>query len=1006
MAEPVPSAPPPVPRVESAGHGGKVYVINHFGNVEEHTPEDAARLVYSHGWTPVSRDDAVKLDSSGILREMATPADAIGQGFSRGLTGGLVDLGISKDEERERDAVDQAFPWLTPAAEGVGFLAPMGFGSGLSAVGEGVTTGARALLGEGLGAKIVSRATGLGVEGSVYGGIQAARDAQIEDTPLTAQRLLSGAFGGAAVGGLLGSGIGALEGAGAASKSLLRRFTRETAGARGELSAAGLRDNDVKAILERQGIPAAPGALEELQARLYNDPNITPEFLASIKASPGIRDDVFGAAHPQRAAAEANFAKALDQLHQVQDEALAGWSGKLKREQVQKWIPDDEHFVSDQQRFVDHVNGLGLEERNRLADDIGEDVRKAFRSEGEAGSADVTRKGGEPIKGPVRELMNSMAVGSEDQLVKNVQRGVLSGNKNVLDALFESRVLNDENLGKLLGKRTLPAWKQASLDLLDSMGAKVGGMQLQPKGYVGEGAGGKIKELSGLLAGARDKILAGDRANAFAELDYVKKRLGSFRGEGYLSIGEGPEAAAQGMHEEARRFLENPSVWGDKAAGAQRDMNALLHKRLARNDDFYKAFYSGSGAPDPRNPWAEGISADPKKIQSMMDKLVDPTNSKELALFKTHIAETGDMANLMKKYYALDPTGASRVIRAEESVKNAQKAMDDALHANLRINQGDVLRKGTGVGNGGIGLAGMVGGMLFGRSGAIAGAAARAAFDLSTNPGKALYYRALIERALGAHSERIATAVSGFAGKVSRAASEVARSSGRVVGSVEKLGYDTVENQRAYKDTLSDLAAMASNRDAVVAELGRVYGPGLLHTPAATMHMADSIMRAAQFLLAAAPVKPEPGLFGDDFGIVTDSEMVDWSKQVAAAMDPTSIVHMAADGTLTPESVAAAEVAAPELMQSLRGDVMHYVTTVGPEKLTAGGKLGVSVLFGVPSGPRLNPTYIALQQQLYVPAEPPKGAGGDAFSETGLTSDYSKTAMGQSDRLESPEVPR
>lgn len=991
MPAPAP-AREPVPAVESSGHSGNVYVVNpNTGTSEERTPEEAAHLVYSAGWTPVSRDDAVKIDSSGILREMATPQESIIQGLGRGLSGGISDiLPRGEAERRERDAIDQAFPWLTPSAELAGFLAPVGVAPALSAGGEALSGLVRGGA-EGFLPRVVSRATGVAAEGSVYGGINAAREAQIEDTPLTAQKLLSGAFGGATIGAALGGGLGALEGAGAGAKSLLRRFAGDTSAARDELARAGLHDADVKAILERQGLPAAPGALEEFQARLYNDPNVTPEFLASIKASPGIRDDVFGAAHPARAAAEADFAKALDELHQAQDEALAGWSGRLKREQVGNWIGPDAAYTTDAKLFLDHMGGLPIEQR-------AQEVEKIISAVKSAGSKDWEG---------FQDLMNTMGVGNEEQLTHNLRRALTFGDKNVVNSLLDNRLLNDENLAQFIKRpRVLPAWKQASLDLLDSFGSKVGGLQLEPKGYVGEGAGGKIKELSGLIAGARDKVLAGDRANAFAELDYVKKRLGSFRGEGYLKVGEGPEALAQGMHEEARRFLENPEHWGEKAAGAQREMNALLHQRLARNDDFYKAFYSGSGAPDVRNPWTEGVVADPKKIQGMMDKLVDPTNSRELALFKKHIAETADMADVMQRYYALDQKGAAIVGRTGDAVKRAEDAMDKALHANLRINQGEALRKGTGIGQGGIGLAGMIGGMLFGRAGAVAGAAGRAAFDMVTNPGKSLYYRALIERMLGSHSERVGSAIGQFAERGARAASAVAQASGRAVGAIESIGYNTEENQRVYRDTMQDLLKMASSRDAVVAALGEMYGPGLVHAPAATMHMADALQRASAFLLAVAPVKPQPGLFEDEIGIVSDSEMTDWAKQVTAALDPTSILHMATSGSLTSEAVKAAEVAAPELVNSLRQDVMHYVTTVGPEKIVPAKQIGISVLFGVPMGQRLAPGSIALSQKFYMPNKPPSAARQEAFSETGLTSDYSKTTMSQSDRLESPEAPR
>jgi hypothetical protein len=103
------------------------------------------------------------------------------------------------------------------AAEGLGGAAARLVGKTVAApwvAGEAAGTaaqrGVQALLGEGL----AGRAVGLGAKGAVEGAIGGAggqvSKAALEDVPLTSERLLSGAFEGAALGGLLTPAIGVL----------------------------------------------------------------------------------------------------------------------------------------------------------------------------------------------------------------------------------------------------------------------------------------------------------------------------------------------------------------------------------------------------------------------------------------------------------------------------------------------------------------------------------------------------------------------------------------------------------------------------------------------------------------------------------------------------------------------------------------------------------------------------------------------------------------------------
>lgn len=1093
MTEPAEETTPTAP-IASGGHDGQVYVHNPLtGEVKLVAPDEASTLVYSHGFQPLSKDDAIRTDSDQILKDSITPVDSITQGLGRGVTGGLSDLlPRSADEERERSATDQAFPWLTPISEGAGFLAPFGLSAGLGAIGEGVTGALRGGEEIGLLGRAATRAAGMGTEGAAYGGIGAAREAKAEDTPLTAQKLLSGMFGGGIIGGALGAGTGALEGSG----SLLRGMFKDSSAAREELNAPGLRDSDVASILDRAGIPHQPGALDQLQAMLYNDPNITPEFMAAMKASPGIRDDVMLAAHPARAQAESEFAGALNDLHEGNQEALRGWSGRLKREQAENWIGSDSEHVSDAGHLVDMLKMMDVPHRFNFTKDIVDAVKEASEANPEA----------------FNELINSVSARNGTEALRNVDRALLHGNKDVLDHLFSSRLLNDENIGALSnpemvtvnvgafdkssmrpessayvkanydaldparielypdaktvgdgrhrlqeafnrGERSVranvikydaegnivrqksqlirltdeagapavsvggkppgkqlrsllnipekiePVWKSAALDYIDKHLENMAELSAQPKGYLASEGAGDLRKMEGLFRGARESIQNGDRANAFSELDFVKKRVGSVRGGGYISTGEGVRGIAQGMHEELRPLLENADLWGQRAAGAQKEMNALLHNRLTRDGDFYKAFYSGAGMPDPKNPWVEKMVADPAKIKDVMNRVVNPENSLELGIFKKHIAESEQLADIMKRFYSLDDGQKSVVDAMNKSSKVADSAMDNAMHYNLRINQGKILSQ---VAHGGArGAFGSIAAYALGGPLGLAGAMVGRAL---MNPGRLWRMQAIVERMLGSHGGRVADGLAGIVGRAGGAVASATKGTVRAAGSLGLLAQDVMTRQQAYGSTLHDLAAIASNRDHVVKALASWHGPDFAHLPNAIPGMADSIQRAAQFCLSVAPARPEPGMFSDDeLGLISASEAEEFSNTVHAAMDPAMTLAMMKDGRLTPQVLKAADTAAPELMQDMRGEISQaLMSTTGNVKIAPLAQQGIAMFLGVTPSPQytiaLQSSWTANETKLSAKVSP--GSLGD----TGVNDRYSLARFSEADRIESGEA--
>jgi hypothetical protein len=480
-------------------------------------------------------------------------------------------------------------------------------------------------------------------------------------------------------------------------------------------------------------------------------------------------------------------------------------------------------------------------------------------------------------------------------------------------------------------------------------------------------------------------------------MDYVKKRLAGVRGGGRVATGEGLRGIAGQMHEEARLMLEDSGVWGAKAAAAQKEMNGILHQRFTRNDDFYNAFYSGAGVPDPKEPWMEKLVADPHKIQSAMDRLLDPTRSQELQQFQKHIKESLQLADVMEKYYQPDVAGKASIAAMRENVAKATKSMDDALHYARRINQGKAL---SGVAHGGArGAMEHIAAFALGGPLGMAGLVAAKAM---MHPGRIWHMQAIVERLMGSHRSRIAEGFERITGGVTRAASKALSNSTRVIGSTALLTQDIAKRQEAYGQTLNDLAAMASNRDLAIQALTAQHGPNLMHLPNSIPEMAGCIQRAAQFCLTVAPSHPAPGLFSDDeLGLISDGEAEEFSNTVHAALDPVSILEFIERGQLTPQVLTAAETAAPLVVSDIRTHAMQLLTTAQGLKITPLHKVGIGVLMGIQSSPEY---LAALQQSWGQSAQAPTARVSPGnMGDTGVNERYAKSTYSSADRLESGE---
>lgn len=178
-----------------------------------------------------------------------SPGTAFAAGAARGASFGLSDLALTKTgltSPERLSALKEANPLASPAGEIAGTVLPMLIPGGqATAAGAAARLGGAAervgakLLGKGLAGRVGAKALGGAVEGGLFGMGAAVTESALDDSELTAEKLLSGAGVGAMIGGLGGGGV-ELAGAGlkAAGRKLIGKGADEAGALVGEAAPA------------------------------------------------------------------------------------------------------------------------------------------------------------------------------------------------------------------------------------------------------------------------------------------------------------------------------------------------------------------------------------------------------------------------------------------------------------------------------------------------------------------------------------------------------------------------------------------------------------------------------------------------------------------------------------------------------------------------------------------------------------------------------------------------
>lgn len=260
--------------VAAGSHGlplGDVAVISPDGRPGV-VPAEKASEAFQAGYRLETQKEVLLREQGDTTGEVK----AFAEGAGRGLTFGLSDLALTKTglvEPKLMEARREANPVAAIGGEVAGTAASLLIpgGGALGAAGKlgRVAEGAVArVAGEGLAGRLVAKATGGALEGSLFGMGSAVSESALGDTDLTAEKLLAGAGVGAVVGGGLGALGGlAAEGLGAA-KGKLNALAKEKV-AQAEAKAASMGAES--AAEETASLRGKYGGEAQKSSRLLNN---------------------------------------------------------------------------------------------------------------------------------------------------------------------------------------------------------------------------------------------------------------------------------------------------------------------------------------------------------------------------------------------------------------------------------------------------------------------------------------------------------------------------------------------------------------------------------------------------------------------------------------------------------------------------------------------------------------------------------------------------------------
>jgi hypothetical protein len=622
--------------------------------------------------------------------------------------------------------------------------------------------------------------------------------------------------------------------------------------------------------------------------------------------------------------------------------------------------------------------------------------RLAGRAEGEAavaagaspGEAAVERyislvsRGDAAEASALREAWRDRArlIGKADDTLEGAQRVL---RKDVDELLLAERRLTPEAQGKLkleqVKKSVQTGNEAATLEhvgqQLEAVRGKVSEMLADAGAY---GNRAQLKEAQAIVDSVEKKISHAvgtemQNAVAFAELDFLKRRLGKFARPGQMV---GSDAATAGamreLYEGLRVGLEDVGLWG-KAAEQQTAINAAWSKQLESKARFQNDFATVIGR-DELDAWVSKYGSDPAKLSGYVNSFGRAANDLRHETLVAHVNNTRALAEAIGKNYELAPGKLAEVQRAQAAAERFQKTIsgvEKEVGATNRLKRLQEEEKAHAIG----GLTGL-------------------AVDVVTRPVATMSRVAELEAMAAKVQKKMGDAVTTYLGTAKQTAKDVAgkaasavKTSGAVAGRAAKGAVLELEEHEARKqDNRPVDKRYGTEREKVLSakvdlpQRQRALAQQMTGAPPAFVAQALATQaRAVEHLASKVPAVPQsmntlqPHL---DHSTPPASEMAAFLRRVQTVEDPTSVLTSMKRGDITPEQVETLRAVYPELHAQMQSMIVAEASKMR-ERVSFSQAQALNTLFpDVVLHPALDPAFIAAQQQALTsvspPAEPPR----------------------------------
>ena len=146
--------------------------------------------------------------------------------------------------------------------------------------------------------------------------------------------------------------------------------------------------------------------------------------------------------------------------------------------------------------------------------------------------------------------------------------------------------------------------------------------------------------------------------------------------------------------------------------------------------------------------------------------------------------------------------------------------------------------------------------------------------------------------------------------------------------------------------------------------------------------LAQLALRRIQFLQGVLPRNPTGAAFGPDRWSASNTEIDKFSRILAAAENPLSLLDDMQSGRLTQEAVDTVKALYPEIYQSIQMEIIENIDEIRAN-VAYEGRLQLGILFQVPADAVLRPALIQGLQLNYASRDQEREEGGGQFSTPG-----------------------